>query len=159
MRQLIIPLAGAAVLLAGCSDPPPPRPEVTFAVDGQSVSARPFQYCDVMVTTCDRDSGAMAKLKVPPGKVVTVTVPGEVAEAPWSVVIQYKTAAGEQKDPETVATFVPNERRDYTVTLPGAGDQLQTVEIKQAGAKQEPGATSEIQLLARAVWSLQVESS
>jgi hypothetical protein len=159
VRQLIVPLAAAVVLLAGCSDPPAPaRPEVTFGLDGQTVSARPFLYCDVMVTNCDRDNDAQVSMKVPPGKAVTVTVPGEVAESPWSVVIQYKTAAGEQKDPETVATFVPNERRDYTVAPPGAGDQLQTVEIKQASAKQEPGATSDIQLLARAVWSLQVES-
>jgi hypothetical protein len=154
-------MAASAALLAGCSsDPPePPRPEVTFGMDGQTVSARPFLYCDVMVTKCDRDNGAQVSLKVPPGKGITVTVPGDVAESPWSVVVQYRTAAGEQKDPETVATFVPKERGDYTVTVPGAGDQLQTVEIKQAGAKQDPAATSDIQLLARAVWSLQVESS
>ena len=65
----------------------------------------------------------------------------------------------QQKDPETVATFVPNERSDYTIKLPSAGDQLQTVEVKQAGAKQDPNATSDIQLLARAVWSLQIQSS
>ena len=158
MKRLI-PLALVA-LLAACSDPPPPKPEVRFTVDGQTVSARAFLYCDVMVTKCDRDNGAQAKLKVPPGKQVAVAVPNEVAESPWSVVIEYKTAAGEQKPPETVATFVPNERHDYTIQLPAAGDQLQTVEIKQAGAKQDPAATTgDIQLLARAVWSLQIESS
>jgi hypothetical protein len=149
----------AAVLLAACSEEAPPKPEVTFAVDGQTVSARPFLYCDVLVTKCDRDDGAQSTMRVPPGKPVLITVPGEVAEAPWSVVIEYKTAAGEQKNPETVATFVPNERRDFTVTLPGAADQLQTIEVKQASAKQEPGATDEIQLLARAVWSMRVEST
>jgi hypothetical protein len=148
-----------AVLATACSDPPPPLPQVSFSVDGSTVSARPFLHCDVMVTKCDKDNDALAKMRVPSGKQVRITVPGEVAESPWSVVIQYKTAAGEQKDPETVATFVPNERHDYTVALPSAADQLQTVEIKQASAKQEPGATSDIQLLARAVWSLQVESS
>lgn len=154
-RHLVILL-----LVAACSDSAPPKPEVRFTVDGQTVSARPFLYCDVMVTKCDRDNGAQAKLKVPPGKPVTVAVPNEIAESPWSVVIEYKTAAGEQKQPETVATFVPNERRDYTIQLPAAGDQLQTVEIKQAGAKQDPAAAAgEIQLLARAVWSVQVESS
>jgi hypothetical protein len=156
-RILIILLACAP--LAACSDDPPPRPEVTFEVDGNKVSTRPFQYCDVMVTECDKENGAQAKMKVPPGKNVLVTVPGDVADSPWSVVVQYKTAAGEQKQPETVATFVPNEQSTYTVQLPNAGDQLQTVEIKQASAKQEPGASSEIQLLARAVWSLQVESN
>jgi hypothetical protein len=153
-------MAFTALLLAACSNPPPPKPEVTFTVDGQTISARPFLYCDVMVNKCDRDNGAQAKLKVPQGKQVNVAVPKDVAESPWSVVIEYKTAAGEQKDPQTVATFVPNERHDYTVQLPAAGDQLQTVEIKQAGAKQDPAAAAgDIQLLARAVWSLQVESS
>ena len=146
------------LLVSACGDDPPPRPEVTFSAQGNTVSTRPFLHCDVMVTQCERDEAAMARMRVPPGQQVMVTVPREVAEAPWSVVVQYRTAAGEQKEPETVATFVPNERSDYTVSLPGTGDQLQTVEVKQASAKQEPGATSEIQLLARAVWSLQVES-
>ncbi len=158
MRR-VAPLALAG-LLAACSNPAPPKPEVSFSVDGQTISARPFLYCDVMVTKCDRDNAAQAKLKVPPGKQVSVAVPKDVAESPWSVVIEYNTAAGEQKEPETVATFVPNERHEYTIQLPAAGDQLQTVEIKQAGAKQDPAATSsDIGLLARAVWSLQIQSS
>jgi Protein of unknown function (DUF2771) len=151
-----------ATLAAGCSTPPPPEPlpQVTFTVDGNTVSARPFLHCDVMVTKCDRDEGAQVQLRVPPGRQVRVSVPGEVAESPWSVAIQYKTGAGEQKDPQTVATFVPNQSHEYTVALPNAGDQLQTVEVKQAGAKQDESAPSgDIQLLARAVWSLQIESS
>jgi uncharacterized protein DUF2771 len=158
-RILTALLAAAALLLAGCGEDPPPLPEVSFTAEGTTVSARPFLHCDVLVTKCDRDNGAQARMRVPPGRPVTVAVPKEVAESPWSVVMQYRTASGEQKDPETVATFVPNERSDYTVQPPGPGDQLQTIEIKQASAKQEPGATSEIQLLARAVWSLQVESA
>ena len=149
----------AVVAAAGCSDPPAPQPEVTFSIDGGSVSARPLMHCDVMVTACDRDANAQAKMAVPPGKPVRITVPQEVAESPWSVAIEYKTAAGEQREPATVATFVPNQAHDYTVTLPGPADQLQTVEVKQAGAKQDPAVTGDIQLLARAVWSLQVQSS
>jgi hypothetical protein len=159
VRRIVPLLAALAVLVVGCSTPAPPLPEVTFAIDGSTVSARPFLHCDVMVTKCDKDTAAQAKLKVPPGKQVRITVPGDVAESPWSVAVEYKTAAGEQKDPQTVATFVPNESHDYTVALPDAGDQLQTVEVKQASAKQDPAATGDIQLLARAVWSLQVESS
>jgi hypothetical protein len=158
MRRTV-PLAGLAVLLAGCSDPPPPAlPEVTFSMEGASVSARPFLHCDVMVTKCDRDNAALARMRVPPGKPVTVTVPKDVSASPWSVVVQYRTSAGEQKDPQTVATFVPDQSSAYTVSLPAAGDQLQTVEVKQAGAKQESAAPGDIQLRARAVWSLQVDS-
>jgi hypothetical protein len=153
-------LAVLAVVAAGCSNPPQPLPEVTFSIDGSTLSARPFLHCDVMVTKCDKDTGAQVKAKVPPGKQVRITVPNDVAAAPWSVAIEYRTAAGEQKDPQTVATFVPNQAHDYTVTLPGASDQLQTVEVKQASAKQDPAVTNgDIQLLAQAVWSLQVESS
>jgi hypothetical protein len=150
----------AALVLTACSDPPPPLPEITFSVDGNSVSARPFLHCDVMVTKCDKDDKAPATQRIAPGKQVRITVPGEVAESPWSVAVEYKTASGEQKEPQTVATFVPNESHDYTVALPDAGAQLQTVEVKQAGAKQDPAAAAgDIQLLARAVWSLRVESS
>jgi hypothetical protein len=153
-------LLAVGAMLAACSAAAPPKPEVRFSVDGRTVTARPFLYCDVLVTKCDRDNGAQAKLILAPGKQVSVAVPNEVAEAPWSVVVEYRTATGEQKQPETVATFVPNERHDYTVALPAAGDQLQTVEIKQAGAKQDPAAAAgDIQLLARAVWSLQIQSS
>ncbi|HEV2783873.1 MAG TPA: DUF2771 family protein [Actinophytocola sp.] len=159
MHRIPIALAATALLLAACGDDPPPLPEVSFTAEGTTVSARPFLHCDVMVTKCDRDDAAQARMPVPPGKPVTVTVPREVADSPWSVVIQYRTATGEQKDPETVATFVPHERSDYTVQPPTPDAQLQTIEIKQASAKQEPGATSEIQLLARAVWSLQIEST
>jgi hypothetical protein len=160
VRRTVLALALAA-LAAGCSKeaPPQPKPEVTFSIDGGSVTARPLMHCDVMVTACDQDANAQAKLLVPPGKPVRITVPPEVAESPWSVAIEYKTAAGEQKEPATVATFVPNQAHDYTVTLPGPGDQLQTVEVKQASAKQDPAVTGDIQLLARAVWSLQVQSS
>ncbi|HEU5475469.1 MAG TPA: DUF2771 family protein [Actinophytocola sp.] len=154
-------LAGLAVLTAGCSDPPPPPlPEIGFSAAANSVSARPFLYCDVLVTKCDRNDGALARMPVPPGTPVRITVPEEVRESPWSVVVQYRTATGEQKDPETVATFVPNQSSEYTVSLAEDGAQLQTVEVKQAGAKQdESAAPGDIQLLARGVWSLQVESS
>lgn len=159
VRRVLTVLVCAVVMLAGCSKPPPGPPEVTFATDGTTVPARPFLYCDVMVTSCERNEGAVASLAVPPGKPVTISVPGEVAESPWSVVVQYRAGNGEQREPETVATFVPGERHDYTVRLDDAAAQLQTVEVKQAGAKQEPGATSEIQLLARGVWSLRVQTA
>lgn len=147
----------ALTALAGCSTSAPPKPEVTFGVAGTTASTGPLLYCDVMVNNCERADGSMARLRVPPGTAVDISVPAEIAESPWSVAVQYRTAGGEQKEPETIATFIPGEKHDYTVRLPNPGDRLQTVEVKQASAKQEPGATSEIQLLARAVWSLQVD--
>ena len=81
-------------------------------------------------------------------------MPKEVADTPWSVVIQYKTAAGEQKAPETVATFAPGKETTFEALPPGAGDQLQTVEVKQAGGVLIQGETGP-EPVTRAAWSLQ----
>jgi hypothetical protein len=146
-------------VLAGCSsnEPPPavPQPRIDFTIAGKKTTAKPFLYCDIKVEDCRRDNAAMVKVPVPPGTAVTVTVPKEVADTPWSVVIQYKTAAGEQKAPETVATFSPGKETTYEALPPDAGAQLQTVEVKQAGGILIQGQTGP-EPVTRAAWSLQV---
>ena len=153
---LVVPL-----VLVGCSsapEPPPPPPEVDFLVAGKQTAAKPFLYCDVQVENCKRDNTAMLKLPVPPGTPVRVTVPKDVADTPWSVVIQYVTAAGEQRAPVTVATFAPGKETSYEALPPGAGDQLQTVEVKQAGGVLVEGETGP-EAVTRAAWSLQVTTA
>jgi hypothetical protein len=146
-------------VLAGCSsnEPPPavPQPRIDFTIAGKKTTAKPFLYCDIKVEDCRRDNAAMVKAPVPPGTAVTVTVPKEVAETPWSVVIQYRTAAGEQKAPETVATFSPGKETTYEALPPDATAQLQTVEVKQAGGILIQGETGP-EPVTRAAWSLQV---
>lgn len=146
------------VLAAGCSaaEPPPEDPSVDFSVADRKVSAEPYLYCDVQVKDCKRDNTAQVKLEVAPGTPVRVTVPDEVAQTPWSVVIQYKTAAGEQMAPETVATFPPNKTSTFDALPPGEGDQLQTVEVKQAGAKLVRDDKGEAAAVSRGVWSAQI---
>ncbi|MPZ80125.1 MAG: DUF2771 family protein [Actinophytocola sp.] len=161
MRTLV-PVAALLVGLlvpAGCSaspGPPPPPPRVDFTVAAHKVTAKPYLYCDVEVNDCKRDNTAQVKLKVAPGTPVRVRVPKEVSDTPWSVVIQYRTAAGEQKAPETVATFAPGKSSSFDAEPPGAGDQLQTVEVKQAGAKLVRGETGDPEPVTRGVWSAQV---
>jgi predicted component of type VI protein secretion system len=159
VRTLVPLVAAVAVLAAGCSstpEPPPPPPRVDFTVDAQQVSAKPFLYCDIDINSCKRDTAAQVKLKVAPGTPVTVRVPKEVADTPWSVVIQYRTAAGEQAEPQTVATFGPRKQNSFTAKPPGAGDQLQTVEVKQAGGKLVAGQSGP-EAVTRGVWSAAVE--
>jgi hypothetical protein len=148
------------LVLAGCSaapEPPPTPPRIDFTIAEKKVAAKPFLYCNVKVENCKRDNTAMLTLPVPPGTPVRVTVPKEVADTPWSVVIQYVTAAGVQKDPETVATFAPGKETTFEALPPGAGDQLQTVEVKQAGGVLVQGDTGP-EPVTRAAWSLQVTS-
>lgn len=155
MRKLLVV---ALLVLAGCSSAPEqqaPPPKVDFLVAGEKTVAKPFLYCDVKVENCKRDNTAMLKLAVPPGTPVRVTVPKDVADTPWSVVIQYVTAAGEQKAPVTVATFAPGKETSFEALPPGDGDQLQTVEVKQAGGVLVQGDAGP-EPVTRAAWSLQV---
>ena len=157
MRKVL--LAVVLFVLAGCSsnEPAPavPRPRIDFTIAGKKTTAKPFIYCDIKVEDCRRDNAAMLKLPVPPGTAVTVTVPKEVADTPWSVVIEYKTVAGEQKNPVTVATFAPGKETTFDALPPEAGAQLQTVEVKQAGGVMIQSDTGP-EPVTRAAWSLQV---
>jgi hypothetical protein len=146
------------LVLAGCTSAPqaePPPPQVDFLIAGKKTAVKPFLYCDVKVENCKRDNTAMLKLPVPPGTPVKVTVPKDVSDTPWSVVIQYVTAAGEQKAPVTVATFAPGKETSFEALPPGEGDQLQTVEVKQAGGVLVQGDGGP-EAVTRAAWSLQV---
>lgn len=156
MRTLLVLVV---LVLAGCSsnEPPPavPRPRIDFTVAAKKVSAKPFLYCDIKVEDCRRDNTAMIKMPVPPGTSVVVTVPRDVAETPWSVVIQYKTADGQQKAPVTVATFAPGKENSFEALPSEPGAQLQTVEVKQAGGVMVQGQNGP-EPVTRAAWSLQV---
>jgi hypothetical protein len=155
VRKLLVVVL---LVLAGCSsnEPPaaPPQPRIDFLVADKKVAAKPFLYCDVKVEDCRRDNAAMIKMPVPPGTPVRVTVPKEVADTPWSVVIQY-SVAGEQKAPVTVATFAPGKETTYEALPAEPGAQLQTVEVKQAGGVLVQGQAGP-EPVTRAAWSLQV---
>lgn len=159
MRSAVAAAAVLGLVLTGCSrgEPPTPDPKIEFEVDGTRVSADPFLYCDIEVNDCKRDNTAQVSLTVAPGTPVRVRVPEEVAATPWSVVIQYRTGAGEQMPPETVATFAPGRTRTFDAVPPGEGDQLQTVEVKQAGAKLVRDEQGEPAAVSRGVWSAQIE--
>lgn len=147
------------VALAGCAqDPPPepPAPKVDFTSGAKKISARPFLYCDINLEDCKQDNKAMVALVAGAGVPVHVRVPKEVADTPWSVVIQYKNAAGEQVPPETVATFGPGKSSTFEAKPPTPGDQLQTVEVKQAGGKLTRDADGQPAALTRGVWSAQI---
>lgn len=153
-------LGAAALILAGCSAPSAPK--VSFYADGDTVRATPLIYCDVLVRQCDQ-AGNPAALEVRPGIPVQVSIPGEVAETPWKVIVQYRTADGTMR--YTRETFTDGEQYAYTADPPGPHAQILVVEVQQLGAayaadKQGNAlldAAGNPQLVARGVWSLQVE--
>ena len=135
---------------------------MSFYADGDTVRAAPLIYCDVLVKECDQAAGP-ASLPVRPGMPVQVSIPGAVAETPWTVTVQYRTAGGAVR--YTHETFTDGKQYAYTADPPGAGNRILVVEIQQLGAAYaanqqgtpalDPAGNP--QLVARGVWSLQVK--
>jgi hypothetical protein len=149
----LLPVAAAALLLAGCAAEQPP-PQVTFAAGQASAVARPAQYCDLKLTECTTDPAAPVALAVPPGTPLQVTVPPEIAEAPWQVVFSYADAAGTPVD-ERSPVFGPDERTEWTLELGTPTERLLTAEVQQYGPPPQANPdTGEIDFPIRASWVL-----
>jgi hypothetical protein len=142
-----------ALVLVGCASGPP---EVTFAAGGSTVTAGPAQYCDLRLTECTDDAGAPVEMAVPSGTPLEVSVPTEVAEAPWHVVFSYRNAAGEEVDARS-PLFAAEQRADYVLELPDPADQLVTAQVQQFGPppQADPGS-GEIAFPIRGSWVLNV---
>jgi hypothetical protein len=145
-------LAAVALLAVGCGSDTPP--EVTFTVAEASVTAHPTQYCDLELAECSEDAAAPVRLAVPAGTPLHITVPDDVAEAPWHVVFSYRDEGGEQIDARS-PLFPADERSEYTLTLPAPADQLVTAQVQQFGpAPQVNADTNEIEFPVRGSWVL-----
>jgi hypothetical protein len=149
----LLPVAAAALLLAGCAAEQPP-PQVTFAAGQASALARPAQHCDLALTECTTDPDAPVTLAVPPGTPLQVTVPPEIAETPWQVVFSYADAAGTPVD-ERSPVFGPDERTEWTLDLGTPAERLLTAEVQQYGPPPQANPdTGEIDFPIRASWVL-----
>jgi hypothetical protein len=144
------------LLAAGCSaaeEPPPPPPTVTFAAGAATVDAAPTQFCQLDLSSC-ADPGTPVELAVPAGTPLTITVPAEVASAPWHVVFTYRDDTGQQID-ERSRLFPPDERSIYTLELPSPTARLLEAQVQQFGpAPTVNEETQEIEFPIRASWVL-----
>jgi hypothetical protein len=153
-RTALAALAAAGLLATACSSTPP---EVTFAAGGASVVAAPTQYCDIDLSDC-ADPGTPADLAVPAGTALQITVPDEVAEAPWHVVFTYRDDTGQQVD-ERSRLFPPGTSTGYTLQPPTPTAQLLEAQVQQFGpAPQLDPQTQELQFPVRASWVVRTGS-
>lgn len=159
-RGLGLLLAGAALVVSGCTASGPP--EVSFYADGDTVRAEPMVHCDVLVKNCD-ESADPVSMPVRPGKPVQLSIPKAIAETPWVVTVQYRTPNGKVRYKHD--TFTSGEQYAYTADPSGTKNQLLVVEIQQISAayatnqqgKLSLDAAGDPQLVARGIWSLQVK--
>ncbi len=148
---MIRALLAVAVLLlaAGCGT----EPQVTFAVGDTTVTARPARYCDIRLTECTDDGAAAVQLAVPAAAPLRVSVPDDIAEAPWHVVFRYRDGAGQEVGARS--PVLADRQRDWTLTLPEPADRLVTAEVQQFGpAPKINEQTGEVEFPVRASWVL-----
>ncbi|MQA07319.1 MAG: DUF2771 family protein [Pseudonocardiaceae bacterium] len=153
---LPISLATAGLLLAGCGQPAPP--EVTFYSWGQSIVADPQLYCQPEFNECQQDRKAAARLRVPAGEPLQISVPAEVADAPWVAVFRYRKPDGKRGPESRTPLFEAGSRHAYTLRPPGGGDQLTEVQIHRVVGLQPPARPGgDMQFVSDATWALRTE--
>jgi hypothetical protein len=142
-------MAASVLVLSGCSLQQH-DPEVTFYANGKTIRIEPTIYCDVEGANC-AEKNAPGTLKVPAGKVVQISVDGQLASGLWEVVCVYENAARVQ---EGCTSPLLGKGDDYTYTLavPDDSDQLLRIEVHEAaGAVLETG-----QPLMRGSWVVDI---
>jgi len=154
--RVVALLAAGGFAVAGCSAPGPA--EVTFYADGHTINTTPVLTCDYsqqLAQPCSA-KGDTRTLKVRPGKPVQISVPGEVAEAPWQIVYEYVTPQGEYKQSDPIP-FTSLDRYAYTVMPPTPADRISAVDVQKYTAVLN-SSTGESGLLPSDVWGLRLEA-
>ncbi|HEX7658920.1 MAG TPA: DUF2771 family protein [Pseudonocardiaceae bacterium] len=132
-----------------------PKPVVTFFSAGRTVTTLPSKYCNDNLTSC-QNASVLARLAVPAGGPLQISVPPRVAATPWLVAFTYRQANGQTAQGRS-ALFPAGQRYAYTLTMPTGADRLETVEVDQVGAALSMDQNG-YELYVRAVWDLSATS-
>ncbi len=122
-----------------------------------------MNYCDALLTHCEITDGEPAVLDARPGQPVQISVPSEIAESPWLVIVQSYDPEGNLL-PMSQEVFTDGTQLAHTVIPESAEHQVLVVEVQQLGAayavneRDEPilDENGQPQLVVRGVWSLQI---
>lgn len=152
-RGLTSLLAATGLVLTGCGSA---EPQVTFYSHGTSVEVAPARYCDPSGEHCAPPKReAVGKLRVPSHEPLQISVPGEVADAPWQVAFIYRTPSGEEIRSRT-PVFPPNQRYAYTLTMPQTGAHLEYVEVQKYSGMLVPSPEGGVEFALAGSWALDV---
>lgn len=144
----LVMLAATGLAVAACAAP---KPAVTFFSGSHAARTLPARYCNQNLSSC-QTSSLLARLSVPAGRPLQISVPPEIAGSPWLVTFKYRLANGQEQQGRT-ALFPSGQQYAYTLTMPAPDDQLETVEVDQIGAAMSQDQNG-YELYVRAVWVL-----
>lgn len=149
-----LPAVAVALLVAGCGAPA--QPQVTFYSHGNSVAVQPALYCNPNGENCSKPpQNPVGSLRMVGGDPLQISVPDEVASAPWQVAFIYRDTAGKEVESRS-AVFTPNTRHAYTLTPPPDAAVIEHVEVQKFSAVLTEGPDGGIDFGIGGSWLLQV---
>ncbi len=144
---LVVVVAGVAATVWKLVDSAEPTlPTITAYAQGETVTVDPAQHCNLYLEDCVENP--IGRLDVPAGYPLQLSLPSEIADAPWRIITVY----GDTQTGQTYiegAMFEAGARRTLTVKsspelqLLGVEIQLPSAVVDEAG---EP--------IAHAVWAV-----
>jgi hypothetical protein len=141
----VITVAFVAVLFWLIQRAPEKHPQITAFASGSTVEIEPMVYCTVWLEDCT--PGRQSVLLVPRGEVLQLSLPREIADAPWKLVLEYAKPDGTLYQKVIERTGAEHGAPAITIATK---DQLTLVELQLPSAViDESGARA-----AHAFWSL-----
>ena len=90
---VLIVVVAAVVLVAALGRAEPRPPEITAYANGKAITVAPARYCTVRLLDCTE--GEIAELDVPAGMPLQLSLPADIANAPWRMLSVFSTPNGE----------------------------------------------------------------
>lgn len=142
---VVILVAFVGILYTLIRESAPRPPSITAFAHRTSLQVEPLEYCNLYLEDCT--SGTIAELDVPVGYPLQLSLPQEIVDAPWRIVIVYQDQSGNL----VVQEQAHRAGETRAITIPSTDElQLAGVEIQLPSAViDEQGLTE-----AHAVWSI-----
>ncbi|WP_067703675.1 DUF2771 domain-containing protein [Nocardia jejuensis] len=161
---LVVAVAYFAVIVVSARNVDKPEPEITAYAHGKSVTVTPFMYCSVHVENnaldlrdCD-NSESVSALDVPAGYPLQLSLPKEIVDAPWQMVMVYGLPDGTAVQRVATHRDYPEGARAITIDTPADPRlQLAGVEVQlPVPARDENGNEG---FIPHAIWSIRTSAA
>lgn len=149
---VVIAIAFVAVLAILIRNAPEHVPAVTAYANGRSAEVEPYLYCPVDQPLCGNE-GESTTLPLGNSPVLQLSLPSEIAKAPWILASVYGDAAtGEIV--ETDKLYLPDSAVSVTVQAKDPdGRELLGVEVRLPSGVIDSDTQQE-EIISHAIWSI-----
>lgn len=144
---LVVVIAAAAIVVNAIANSEERSPQITAYAYGETITVGPTGYCSLDLRECTH--GELVNLNVPAGQPLQLSLPKEIADAPWRLVMVYQSPDGDIAPQERY--YQSGEADAVTVVSDKSPAwQLNGVEIQLPSAVVDESGLPH----ARAVWAI-----